>query len=173
MPTDDKPGRSPEGAADRGRPDGAAFLLAQLGAHAAGRFADRVAEVGLTPPQAGLLRAIAREPGSSQQQLATRLGLLPSRMVAFVDDLEERGLLRRERSSADRRQYALRLTEDGESLMRRLATVARAHDRDLLQSLSEAERGLLADLLRRVAREQGLTVGVHPGYRQLGGPSGR
>ena len=35
------------------REPGAAFLLAQLGAHAARRFADRVAELDLTPPQAG------------------------------------------------------------------------------------------------------------------------
>jgi DNA-binding MarR family transcriptional regulator len=173
VPADDKPERPPVGSTGRGRPDGAAFLLAQLGAHAAGRFAERVAEVGLTPPQAGLLRAVARDPGRSQQQLATRLGLLPSRMVAFVDDLEERGRLRRERSRADRRQYALQLTEDGEALMGRLATVARAHDRDLLQSLSGPERELLADLLRRVAVDQGLTAGVHPGYRQLGAPDGR
>jgi DNA-binding MarR family transcriptional regulator len=151
-----------------GPQDGAAFLLAQLGAHAAGRFAERVAELGLTPPQAGLLRAIALDPGSSQQQLATRLGLLPSRMVAFVDDLEARGLLRRERSAADRRQYALQLTSNGKELMRRLGTVARSHDRDLLQALTEEEHGLLADLLRRVARQQGLVPGVHPGYRQLG-----
>jgi DNA-binding MarR family transcriptional regulator len=156
----------PQGAGPRGA-DGAAFLLAQLGAHAAGRFAERVAELGLTPPQAGLLRAVARDPGSSQQQLATRLGLLPSRMVAFVDDLEARGLLRRQRSAADRRQYALRLTADGEALMRRLGGVARSHDRDLLQALTEEEHEVLADLLRRVAHQQGLLPGVHPGYRQL------
>ena len=149
---------------------GAAFLLAQLGAYAATRFADRVTEVGLTPPLTGLLAAIARDPGSSQQQLATRLGLLPSRVVSFVDELEERRLLRRERSSTDRRQYALHLTEDGQQRMRQIGKLARAHDHDLCQALNPAEHDQLADLLARIANQQGLTPGVHPGYRQIDQP---
>ena len=149
---------------------GAAFLLTQLGAHAAARFADRVATLGLTPPLTGLLAAIARDPGSSQQLLATRLGLLPSRVVSFVDELEERRLLRRERSSADRRQYALHLTEDGQQMMRRIGKLARAHDHDLFQALNPAEHDRLVDLLARIADQQELTPGVHPGYRQIGRP---
>ncbi|MFU8874441.1 MarR family winged helix-turn-helix transcriptional regulator [Micromonospora sp. SL4-19] len=149
------------------RRGGAAFLLAQVGAHASSRFAERIADLGLTPPQAGLLRAIAAAPASSQQQLATQLGLLPSRVVAFVDDLESRGLLRRERSRADRRQYALHLTQDGEALMRRLQDVARAHERDLCQALDQAEHAQLVALLGRIADQQGLTAGVHPGYTRL------
>lgn len=165
-----QPTRSPAGepAPDRVRHGGAAFLLAQLGAHAAARFADRVAETGLTPPLTGLLAGIARDPGSSQQQLATRLGLLPSRVVSFVDDLEERGLLRRERASTDRRQYALHLTEDGQQMMRQLGRLARAHDHDLCQALDETEQAQLADLLARIADQQELIPRVHPGYRHIG-----
>lgn len=159
------PARKPE----PGRGDGVAFLLAQLGSHAAGRFAERVAELGLTPPQTGLLRAIARDPGSSQQQLATRLGLLPSRVVRFVDDLEARGFLHRERSRTDRRQYALQLTEDGRAMMRRIGELARVHERDLCLALNESEHAQLTDLLRRIANQQELTPGVHPGYRQIDG----
>jgi hypothetical protein len=36
-----------------------AFLVAQVGGFAAIRFADRVAAAGVTPPPAGLLRAVA------------------------------------------------------------------------------------------------------------------
>lgn len=156
------PGRS-------GRPGGAAFLLAQLGAHAATRFAGRVAELGLTPPQVGLLRAVARDPGSSQQLLATRLGVFPSRVVAFVDDLEERELVRRERSRTDRRQYAVQLTADGQAMIRRVGELARLHERELCHALDDAEREQLAILLSRIADDQGLTPGVHPGFRQIDG----
>ena len=162
---------SPASEPGAGRHGGAAFLLAQLGAHAASRFADRVTEVGLTPPLTGLLAAIARDPGSSQQQLATRLGLLPSRVVSFVDELEERRLVHRERSNTDRRQYALHLTEDGQQMMRRIGGLARAHDHDLCQALDPAEHDQLADLLARIANQQGLTPGVHPGYRQIDQPT--
>lgn len=163
--------QSPASGPGPGRRGGAAFLLAQLGAHAASRFADRVAEVGLTPPLTGLLAAITRDPGSSQQQLATRLGLLPSRVVSFVDELEERRLVRRQRSSADRRQYALHLTKDGQQMMRRISRLARTHDQDLCQALNPSEHAQLADLLTRIADQQGLTPGVHPGYRQIDRPT--
>lgn len=149
------------------QPTGVAFLLAQVGAVAASRFAERIAELDLTPPQTGLLRAVAQHPGSSQRELGARLGLFASRVVTFVDDLEDRGLVRRERSRTDRRQYALHLTVQGRALMGEIATLVRAHDDDLCQSLDETDRRQLAALLDRIAEQQGLTPGVHPGYRHL------
>jgi DNA-binding MarR family transcriptional regulator len=80
------------------RIDGVAFLLAQLGHHAAELFAEQIATIDLTPPHAGILRAIASEPGPSQQALSGQLGLLPSRVVAYVDELEDRGYVERRRN---------------------------------------------------------------------------
>jgi DNA-binding MarR family transcriptional regulator len=144
----------------------ASFLLAQLGNHGASRYAERIAELSLTPPQAGLLRQIALFPGSNQQQLATRLGLAPSRVVTFLDDLEEQGVVRRVRSTSDRRQYELQLTGRGKSLFERLQTASQLHDAEITRALSDEERQTLTELLQRIADDQGLTPGVHPGYRQ-------
>jgi DNA-binding MarR family transcriptional regulator len=147
---------------------GSAFLLAQLGTHAAQEFARRVAELDLTPPQAGLLRAVALGPGRSQQALARHLGTPATRLVALVDGLEERGLVERRRNPDDRRLYAVHLTDAGRRFMGRLARVAREHDDALLDGLTPDERAQLHDLLTGVARTQGLVAGVHPGYRTLG-----
>jgi DNA-binding MarR family transcriptional regulator len=148
-----------------GHRTGNAFLLAQLGAHAAARFAERIAAIGLKPAQAGLLRLVAWEPGQSQQALATRLGTPPSRLVPLVDELEERGLIERRRDSADRRHYALYLTDDGGQYMKQLGQIGAAHEDDICAPLSRAERSQLHDLLSRLAGHQGLSTGVHPGYR--------
>ena len=158
---------SNRGTADR-RPSGAAFLLAQVGAHGARRFAERVAQIGLTAPDAGLLRKVASDPGVSQQALAEHLGVMPSRMVALVDELEDKGILERRRSAVDRRNYALHLTERGRQVLGELSRVAAEHEESLCAALSREERVQLRDLCRRIAEEQGLTPGVHPGYRQLG-----
>src|ERR1700740_1659861 len=91
-------------------PTGAAFLLAQLGAHAAHRFGERIKVLGLAPPHAGILRIISSTPECSQQALAERLGILPSRMVALIDELDAKGLVKRRRSAEDRRSYSLALT---------------------------------------------------------------
>ena len=41
-----------------------AFLLAQVGAHAAMRFGERISGLNLTPPDAGILRMLAPPAGS-------------------------------------------------------------------------------------------------------------
>jgi len=146
---------------------GVAFLLAQLGSYAATRFAERVAELDLVPAQTGLLRAVAASPGQSQQALAQLLGTPPSRLVALVDALEERGILERRRNPTDRRLHALHLTEAGHQLLRRIGKAARAHNDTLCHALDPTERDQLRALLTRIADDHNLTPGVHPGYRNL------
>jgi len=165
MPPVKSRGRGPD---DRGQ--STAFLLSQVGGHAAQVFAGLVGELDLTPPQAGLLRAIAHSPGRSQQALAAQLGTPPSRLVALADDLEGRGFIERRRNPEDRRLYMLELGRAGRSMMDRLRTVAGTHDDVLLAALDPGEREQLHTLLERVVADQGLTQGVHPGYRSLGRP---
>lgn len=141
-----------------------AFLLAQVGAHAASRFAERLRQLELTPAYAGIVRILAATPGITQHALAMALGTVPSRLVALVDELEAKGLLERQSDDDDRRRYALRLTEKGTAMLQSIGRIAREHQQKLLAALSEEERRQLAILLQRVANEQGLMKGVHPGY---------
>jgi DNA-binding MarR family transcriptional regulator len=147
---------------------GIAFLLAQLGAHAAGAFAQRLAPLDLTPPQAGVLRLLAQSPGQSQRALADALGMHATRLVALIDELERRGLVARTRDPADRRNYALALTDQGSAKFAELGTVAREHERAITAVLTADERRAVAAALRRIADAQGLAPGVHPGYGRLG-----
>lgn len=146
---------------------GIGFLLSQLGHRAATVFAELLTPLDLTPPLAGIVRVIARQPGLSQQELAARLNLLPSRVVAFVDDLESRGYVTRQRNDTDRRLYALHLTPSGQDLMTTLGAIAREHDRQLTEGLTTDQRKDLQILLTHLAEAQNLTPAVHPGYRGL------
>ena len=144
-----------------------AFLLAQLGAYAAEGFGERAAALDFSRPQAGLLRLISREPGQSQQAVARRLGTPPSRLVALVDGLEQRGLIERRRNPGDRRNYALHLTAAGEQAMAALSRAAFDHEEAISAPLTPAERAQLSKLLAKLAAAHGLVPGVHPGYRNL------
>jgi DNA-binding MarR family transcriptional regulator len=148
---------------------GIAFVAAQLGAYAAERFGERAAALGFTRPQAGLLRLISREPGQSQQAVARVLGTPPSRLVALVDDLEERGLVERRRNPDDRRNYELHLTAPGRQAMTDLDQAAREHEEAFSAPLTPAERAELSRLLAKLASGHGLVPGIHPGYRHLDG----
>ena len=148
--------------------DNVAFLLSQLGHRSASVFADLIASVDLTPPHAGILRAIASEPGRSQQALSGQLGLLPSRVVAYVDELEDRGYVERRRNPDDRRLHALHLTASGKKVISKIGELGRQHERLMTAGLDTDQRDTLRRLLSAVAERQGLTPNVHPGYRTLG-----
>lgn len=149
-------------------PQSAAFLLAQVGAHAAAKFAERLAVLQLAPAHAGTLRVIRASSGISQQALSSVLGVAPSRLVVLVDELEECGLVERRASAEDRRVYALHLTRKGREVLEAIGKIAREHDDAICSALTADERATLHTLLARIADQQGLTPGVHPGFARLG-----
>jgi DNA-binding MarR family transcriptional regulator len=78
---------------------------------------------GLEPQQYMLMLAlrglpVGRDP--SIRELAERLQLRHHSVVELVDRLEQRQLLRRERSRTDRRQVLVHLTPRGEKILTRL-----------------------------------------------------
>ena len=149
------------------RPTGAAFLLAQLGSHAADRFGERIQGLGVASRHAGILRIIARTPSCNQRALAKRLGVLPSRMVVLLDELTEKGLVERKRSTIDRRHSEIVLTKRGQRMLEKLSRLAADHEADLCAALTAKEREQLAALGRKIVDQQGLIPDVHPGYRKL------
>ncbi|MER5861849.1 MarR family winged helix-turn-helix transcriptional regulator [Kitasatospora sp. NPDC002040] len=159
--------RQPDQGPGAPGPRGGAFLLAQIGAHAAGLFAERIGQLGLTPADVGLLRMIAGQPGRSQRALATDLGVVPSRVVALIDALEAKGLVERRRSAEDRRHHELHLSAEGGRTLGAVSRSAAAHEDHLLAALDPEQRKQLTGLLELVAAQQELTPGVHPGYRSL------
>jgi DNA-binding MarR family transcriptional regulator len=149
--------------------DGLAFLLSQVGFHASARFAARLEPLRVKPPHVGILRVVEQADGLSQQALCERLGVFPSRLVALIDELERLGLVERRNSPSDRRSRALHLTEEGRKTLRKIDRVSGEHQEAICHALDADERAQLADFLRRIVTEQGLSPGVHPGFRSLDG----
>jgi DNA-binding MarR family transcriptional regulator len=115
---------------------------------------------------------LAIEPEISQRELASRLGMHASRLVAVIDEMETMGLLVRGSNANDRRSYSLSITPAGQQKLAEVTAVSREHDEAICEALNADERQMLASLLQRIANQQGLTPGVHPGYRNLGGRPG-
>jgi DNA-binding MarR family transcriptional regulator len=98
----------------------------------------------------GVLSSLAEFGPAAQRDLSVRLRIDPSDLVSVLDDLERRGLVRRERDPADRRRYAVTLTPEGrERLTERLAA-SRVMDERLFAGLTEQEKAELHRLLLRV-----------------------
>jgi DNA-binding MarR family transcriptional regulator len=147
-------------------PRSVGFLISQLGFFSSKRFTEALEPLGIGPREFLLLRFVAASGGQSQQALAERLGVPPSRMVALIDDLEGRGLVERRPDPEDRRIRAVHLTRRGGQALERAAEVAIEYERKLCSPLAEDERDQLIDLLQKVQESQTELRGVHPGLSQ-------
>ena len=146
------------------RRPGTAFLLSQLGGHSSRVWTKRLARLGLEPREVMLFRQVALAEGRSQREVARGIGLPDSRIVGLVDRMEARGWIERRPGSRDRRAHALHLTDAGRSVLARINEVSLEHEADLVRSLDAGERDTLRALLGRIAADQGLIEGVHPGF---------
>jgi DNA-binding MarR family transcriptional regulator len=77
-------------------------------------------QLGVTARQVTLLWLVRQRPGLSLAELAAAEGISPPALSGYVDRLERAGLLERSRSTEDRRRVGLRLTADGDRLLRRV-----------------------------------------------------
>ena len=141
------------------------FLLSKLGFQTAAGFTAIMEPLGLAPPHFAVLRFIGGDEGRSQQVVAEAVGVPPSRIVAFVDVLEERGLVERRRNPADRRAHALHLTEEGRRVLEAAQAKADEYEQEVCAGLTGEERARLLELLQRIARVHEIPVNIHPGMR--------
>jgi DNA-binding MarR family transcriptional regulator len=153
--------------------DRVSFLVAQLGSHAAARFAERLRPLGLHPRHFGLLSHLAAADGQTQQGLAAAMAIHRNTMVGLVDDLEDRGLVQRRRHPSDRRAHAVHLTTVARDLLIQAQRAADEHESELLAELDEPDRRQLVSLLQHLAQHAGLEPGVHPGLHRSGEPGTR
>ncbi|HLI01122.1 MAG TPA: MarR family transcriptional regulator [Acidimicrobiales bacterium] len=129
------------------------LLLVRAGRQAGHGLREALAPLGLEPRHFLLLRGVGAMAGCSQQAIAAGVEIPPSRMVALVDELEERKLLVRVPNPEDRRAYALRLTPAGRRVLAKAQAVADAHEAALVSRLDPEERATLAHLLSRVTAD--------------------
>lgn len=130
------------------------FMLVRASAGMTRLGAETLEPLGIDGRHYGVLAGLAELGPVSQQTLANVLGVDRSTMVDFVDELEQRGFVRRGRNPSDRRAYAIELTESGTNVQREAAELLEGCERHYLDPLTAAERRLLLDLLGRlVARD--------------------
>jgi DNA-binding MarR family transcriptional regulator len=94
-------------------------------------FSEQAARrAGIEPQQHQLLLAVAGLPAGSRPNIRTlseRLCVQHHTAVALVDKLEEHGYVERERSTEDKREVLVRLTERGTEILQELSRQHRQH----------------------------------------------
>jgi DNA-binding MarR family transcriptional regulator len=138
------------------------FLLSQLGVYLAEDFVHRLEPFGLEPRAYAVMKALSEHDGRSQRELSTQLAIHRNVMVTVVDKLEHEGLVKRMPHPADRRAFAVTLTDKARDLLPKLDAQGRAQEDEITASLTAAERKAVLQHLQRMSTAAGLVPGVHP-----------
>lgn len=105
----------------------------------------------LRPADYSVLVLIADNPGRKQTEIAEVLGIKRANFVTLVHGLEDRGLVERIPSTADKRANALHLTGEGEAFLAHARRVHEAMEQELVDRLGgESGRANLLALLDRL-----------------------
>jgi MarR family transcriptional regulator, temperature-dependent positive regulator of motility len=134
----------------------ASHLLHSATQRADDLFAKEVGDANITPRQFVLLAAAAELADPSQTDLVKATGIDRSTLADIVRRLMRKGLLERRRSRADGRAKLVRLSRDGERLLKSIRSKAMRADAALLARLTADQRTALLDALKVVSGEWGV-----------------
>jgi DNA-binding MarR family transcriptional regulator len=112
--------------------------------------ADRLATIGLSMHQHAILLVLEEFGEAVQKDVAARLSLDGGDLVAFLDGLQEAGLITRDRDPRDRRRQILTITDAGRGVLERAEKRLDDPAGSVLEGLDATDRATLTRLASTV-----------------------
>ncbi|TJZ92926.1 MarR family transcriptional regulator [Paracoccus gahaiensis] len=114
---------------------------------------DLAQAVGLTPAKLRVLQILAARDDrtATPTLLAAQMGVSQATVTALVDQLDKLGLTQRQRSSTDRRQLHVILTDSGATALAEAPDALQQHFVRGFHALKDWEQAMLVASLERVA----------------------
>jgi MarR family transcriptional repressor of emrRAB len=127
-------------------------LMLHMGREMATKFEQQIRPFGLAEADFRVLTTLFSQPegAAHPSDLCARAGQSPANMSRISDALVSRNLITRVLSAQDRRRMVLRITEEGEELVRRLLPQMFVSLREMLADFSDAEQVQMILQLKRL-----------------------
>jgi DNA-binding MarR family transcriptional regulator len=109
-------------------------------------------EVGVSPEQVSLMVAIKYAPGIGVRELAAKERVSAPALSNHIDRLERDGLVSRTPDDTDRRRVGLRLTDEGQRVLRRVRSRRTAWLATRLRGLSPGELDAIEAAIEPLSR---------------------
>ena len=143
-----------QGTRDEVRALNTFIKLTRAAESVAARLSGGLTDAGLTESQFGALEALYHLGPLHQRELGAKLLRSSGNVTMVVDNLEKRGLVRRERGVEDRRFVTVHLTDAGRRLIARLFPVHAARITAEMSALTPAEQDELGRLCRKLGKRE-------------------
>jgi DNA-binding MarR family transcriptional regulator len=108
-------------------------------------------EVGLTGPQLLVMQFISRTGETTAGVIAREVSLSQATVTLIIDRLERKGMLKRKRSTGDKRKVNVFLTSKGTKMLEKAPTLMQHSFINSFNRLEDWEQTLLLSSLQRVA----------------------
>ncbi|MGH7802403.1 MAG: MarR family winged helix-turn-helix transcriptional regulator [Thermodesulfobacteriota bacterium] len=109
---------------------------------------------GLTTSQLGVLEALLHLGPLSQRELGHKLLKSGGNITMVIDNLEKRGLVKRNRQEEDRRFVSIHLTEDGQRLISKFFPTHVSAIVNEMTTLTDSEQEELRRLCRKLGKRE-------------------
>ena len=128
------------------------FLLQTAAISVISTLEKNLAPLNLKIPHYVVLNTLSESEQPSQIEIGNKVHFDRTKMVNIVDELEERGLVKREANPADRRANVLRLTEAGRAALGAARKTELAVEDQFLAALTPQQRRQLQQTLTMIAQ---------------------
>ncbi|PND32821.1 MarR family transcriptional regulator [Achromobacter pulmonis] len=129
----------------------ASHLLRRAHFRAEALFAQAFPDEDLTPRQKALLITVYQNPGATQNRIAELIALDRNSFAEMIARMTRKGYVRRTRSAADGRAYALEITEEGIAVLARILPGDVEVEAQVLAPIPEDLRPVFLKCLRLMA----------------------
>lgn len=113
------------------------------------KFTERLEPFGLTPFHWLVLCCLWQEDGLPTSSIGEKLQQVGGTLTGVLDRMEERGLIRRERDTSDRRIWRIWITDAGKELEAKLPPIAAELREEAMFGICSEEREQFSQLLNR------------------------
>jgi MarR family 2-MHQ and catechol resistance regulon transcriptional repressor len=126
-----------------------------------GRVSRTMSAAGLTISQFGVLEALHHKGPLCQRDIAVKILKSTGNITLVIDNLEKQGLVTRERTSEDRRYLTIRLTGQGETLIRTVFADVEAAIIVEMSALTADEQETLGRLCKKLGLREREKQSLH------------
>ena len=107
---------------------GIGFRLSRITRNLRHAWSCRLKPLGVSPPQAAIIRGLSSFSEISLRELARLLGADPMNVKRCIDDLERLQLVKSGKNKGDKRQRVLTLTKTGQALADKINQLAKVQE---------------------------------------------
>lgn len=136
--------------AEHGMKGSVAHLIAQIRQKLVESVEQELAPLGLTHAQFVVVVQLANGMAGTPAEFCRLLNYDSGAMTRLLDRIEEKGIIRRVRSTQDRRSVGLELTDKGHELYPSIVPLVLGVNNRLLQGFSKSETQMLEQFLQRM-----------------------